>query len=252
MFFTRGDIRYYQYNKELYPSVTSILNIKINKYLAKWQVKYTAKYAIENIKQLQKFNKIDTDYAVDIVAGASKRHVEEASEKGKRVHRWIHKRESKDNTKEVSGFNQQYLKWVEDFDVETLEQEIVCISNWSEEDKPRYAGTIDAICKIDNESWLIDFKTSKAIKNDTFLQLVAYGFSKSYLKNNETIDKEKPQNYGIVHLQQNKYRFLKLDNQYIDHLYDVFSAYYKVFKFNQKYKQMFHAIKKKEVESIAV
>lgn len=39
---------------------------------------------------------------------------------------------------------------------------------------PFYAGTIDCICKIDNYYYIIDFKTSKELRYDYFIQVCAY------------------------------------------------------------------------------
>jgi hypothetical protein len=72
----------------------------------------------------------------------------------------------------------------------TLEeyQAIISFSDWYKETNPRsiendkvvfsesplYAGTVDYVCEINGEKWLIDFKTSKEIWPSYELQLAAY------------------------------------------------------------------------------
>jgi hypothetical protein len=80
------------------------------------------------------------------------------------------------------------LNLVEDYKTIKEKKHILSFYNWCEEVKPqvietemvvaseshRYAGTLDLACLINNEIWIIDFKTSAAIYFDYELQIAAY------------------------------------------------------------------------------
>lgn len=62
-----------------------------------------------------------------------------------------------------------FIKWKEENKPELIAQEVTVFS-----ENHNYAGTIDFICKIGEEVWIIDFKTSKYIWPSMELQLSAY------------------------------------------------------------------------------
>lgn len=64
---------------------------------------------------------------------------------------------------------QGYFRWVKDYQPKTIASELFVLN-----EKDGYAGTIDRVCEINGELWIVDFKTSKAIYRDYGLQLKAY------------------------------------------------------------------------------
>ena len=88
----------------------------------------------------------------------------------------------------------------------------------------KYAGTIDLILKINNELWIIDVKTSKAIWPSHKLQLSAYKHSMST-----------PNEYkiGIIHINHNQenYEFKEIDD-----IFDVFLSVKRIFEYEQNSK----------------
>lgn len=64
--------------------------------------------------------------------------------------------------------------------------------------KYQYAGTLDMVCKIGDETWLIDFKTSNAIHYSHQLQVLAYkqAYEESY---GVTIDHVGVARFGTTH-----------------------------------------------------
>ena len=63
----------------------------------------------------------------------------------------------------------QYIDWSEGTGVEYLESEIRMVS-----EEYQYAGTADAIVRIDDKIYLVDFKTSKGVYDSHLVQLAAY------------------------------------------------------------------------------
>lgn len=251
MHFMKGDIRYYKYNDNLYPSVTSILTTKFMVTpLAKWQIRYTAEYVVDNIKTIQNIINQDREYAKDIIEYSSKQFAQKRANCGTAVHEWICAKD-KDKVKQpayITGYCDQYKQWIKDFNVKTLESEIVCIN-----DHPiQYAGTIDAICEINGELWIIDFKTSKYIYNSTFLQLIAYGNSCLLAKGNKYEQIPTIDNYGIVQLHKDKYKFLQLDAaKFIDY-WDIFCSYYQLFIFYQDKRLSFANLDKPVTDDVNI
>jgi len=71
--------------------------------------------------------------------------------------------------------------------------------------KYRYAGTSDLICKIGEETWLIDHKFGNAIYPTYFMQLIAYKVAAEEMNPNLKIDR-----VGVLHLKA-KTRTAKAD-----------------------------------------
>lgn len=57
---------------------------------------------------------------------------------------------------------------------ETYKPELIALEYHIHSDEGKYAGTVDLICRIKDEVWIIDFKTSAAIQDSYYLQLASY------------------------------------------------------------------------------
>lgn len=57
---------------------------------------------------------------------------------------------------------------------EATKPEIIATETVAYSEAHRYAGTIDFVCRIDGELWIVDFKTSKSVWTEYELQLSAY------------------------------------------------------------------------------
>jgi hypothetical protein len=62
-----------------------------------------------------------------------------------------------------------FKQWISDFNVEFYETEVTV---WS--DTHGYAGTLDAIARIEDEVVILDYKTGKSVYSEVALQLNAY------------------------------------------------------------------------------
>ncbi len=108
-----------------------------------------------------------------------------AGDKGSKVHKAI---EDILNGREVK-IDDKYFNQTKEEDEELTPQEWECLMSvvsWLNETKPEilaneyttfgdgYAGTVDLKCKIDDEIWIVDFKTSQNIWPEYELQVSAY------------------------------------------------------------------------------
>ena len=167
------DERFYKVGEDkYYPSVTHILNL------------YPKDVA---------FDEFLMDYGRDARIKRDK-----AAESGTKVHNAI---ESGLSGVELNWDGENYTKeeWegilrFEDFkkkfEVKPVAFEITVISH-----KYEYAGTLDLICNINNELWLIDYKFANAIYEENFHQVSAY--VKAFEEQNEGY---KIQKAGVLHL----------------------------------------------------
>jgi len=116
------------------------------------------------------FPKNLTDWAVSIGEEEYHRIIDEALEIGNYTHKWI------ENYINEQPFNattnpsiDAFLRWETNCGVEFIDSErkIYC-------DRFKYAGTVDAVAKINGRVCVIDFKTSKKIYKPYHLQVTAY------------------------------------------------------------------------------
>ena len=152
---TLPDSRYYRRNGLYYPSITYVLSYyPKGKFFEDWLKK--------------------VGYSADWI-------VRKAGEEGTQVHEMI---EDYLNGKELNFLSsngnpvynpdvwQMFLKFVEWWEKYTptlIETEVHLFS-----DELKVAGTCDLICEIDDELWLIDFKTSNHIQTTYELQTAVY------------------------------------------------------------------------------
>jgi hypothetical protein len=152
---TMPDSRYYRRNGKYYPSITYVLQYyPKGKFFEDWLKKVG--YSSEHI-------------------------VKKAGEEGTQVHEMI---EDYLNGKELNFLNslgnpaynpdvwQMFLRFVdfwETYDPKLIETEVHLFS-----DELKVAGTCDMVCEIDNELWVIDFKTSNNLQTTYDLQTAIY------------------------------------------------------------------------------
>ena len=87
----------------------------------------------------------------------------------------------------------RFVDWWETYNPTLLETEVHLFS-----DKLKVAGTCDLVCEIDNEVWIIDFKTSNHLQTTYELQTAVYG--KCY----EECYGKKADRYGVLWLKSSK------------------------------------------------
>jgi hypothetical protein len=176
---TMPDSRYYLRNGEYYPSITYVLQ-----YYPK------GKYFEDWLKQMGN----NADYVM-----------RKSAEDGTKVHNmiedYLNGKElnflSKDNTPlyDVEVWK-MFLKFVEFW--ETYKPELIGTEIHLFSDEEKVAGTCDLVCKIEDQIWVIDYKSSNHIHTIYEFQLAAY--NKCY----EECFGVKPDRRGILWLKSSK------------------------------------------------
>ena len=160
----------YMVGERKVPSVTRVVDAVFPKYLVDWAATSGADYWKENYGK-------DVDMYSGIL-NAHKQISHKAQEIGLEVHKWIELwikfmisggETSTDYPDRVKVPMQNFHKWVESRDIEWLACEKKVYSrSWE------YAGTIDALAKVNGKLCVIDFKTSAKIYKEYYLQVSAY------------------------------------------------------------------------------
>ena len=104
-----------------------------------------------------------------------------------------------------------FVQWHEEHKPETILNEFVVFN-----DKDKYAGTVDYVCKINGETWVIDFKTSKDVWPQYEIQIMAY--SKCLP------DGIKPDKMGILQLNYRRNKYKKWKMTEVKDEFDLFIA----------------------------
>ena len=181
---TLPDSRYYRRNGEYYPSITYVLGYyPKGKFFEDWlkKVGHTADYIVKK-----------------------------AAEEGTQVHEMI---EEYLNGAELNFLGPhgkpmyhpnvwqmflRFVEWWEEYKPTLIETEVHLFS-----DTLKVAGTCDLVCEIDDELWIIDFKTSNHLQTTYDLQTAVYG--KCY----EECFGKTPKRFGILWLKSSKRKAAK-------------------------------------------
>jgi hypothetical protein len=161
------------------PSVTTFLNIMDKPALPRWSAKLVAEYAVEHRESWQG---LPDDDAVKLLKGIPWSRAKSSADRGTDAHSYAEDRMTlglppnavTNEAKNVDAIIEQLLqRGFKLFDTE--------VTMWNE--SAGYAGTCDLIGAMNDEIWLLDWKTSKAVYADMALQLAAYRWCDWYMPN---------------------------------------------------------------------
>ena len=198
----RKDWNYYQFNELNIPRVSNILDSTIGKaYLNQWAASLGSRYNAVRNKIL------NTGTLVHL-------YIEDFFLHGrKEFHPLI---EKKANIREALNCYANFLRWYYDMDKAGFSIKPLLIEK--ETSTPYYAGTCDFVAQISNNestmNYIIDFKTSKVISFEYFIQTMFYviGFE---FNRNILGDLSFPEIDGIgilrIDKKEEKYQFVTLD-----------------------------------------
>lgn len=110
------------------------------------------------------------------------------------------------------------VEWLGTINIEVLASEVTAFN-----DLHHYAGTVDLICRIDDQVWIIDFKTSPNIWPSHEIQLSSYGYLSFDLKK-LGIDKKEwaDRKIAILQLGYNRNKIQKYKFTEVEDKFDLF------------------------------
>lgn len=180
----RGDTRFYvePTSGAKYPGVTSVLNMLPKPFLTAWAAKMTAEFAVEDIGAIVTLAMRDKQAAIDLMKGASKRFTAEAARVGSEAHAVFEALSKNEDPGRLAPDIQPYSDHFKDF-LDKVQPEYIYLEETVWSDTHRYAGSFDALAKIDGELVWIDNKTTRSgIHAEVGVQLAAYAAADFILK----------------------------------------------------------------------
>lgn len=182
------------------PGVTTLIGKGLPKpAIPYWAAKSVAEYVVDNPEQVDNLRTLGRGPAVAALKAIPWQARDEAAVRGTDVHKLaeeiIHGREV-DVPEHLLAHVEGYVRWLDDFQVEPIltEFQVASRTHW-------YAGTGDAVVRIGDTTWLLDWKTSKGVYGETALQTAAYAGADWYLADDGT---ETPipevDRIGVVHI----------------------------------------------------
>jgi genome maintenance exonuclease 1 len=184
--FNEGKHQYHM-DGEFVPAVTSVLSTTIAKqqFLMPWAVKMGAEWFKSKVEPSVRENHysfkgdLSLDEVVDGIKRAYKKKSAGAIDLGRQVHEWCEQAilwklgqaeiPSMPSNEEASNSINAFRDWVKQNEVEWMAAEQRVFSRTH-----KYAGTVDAVARVNDEFAVIDFKTSARIYEEYHLQVAAY------------------------------------------------------------------------------
>lgn len=190
----------YRLDGKLIPGVTTLLNKGLPKpALTYWSAKMVAEYVADNEADVEALRRMGRGPMIGALKGVPWQNRDEAALRGTDIHALAedlaHGRQV-EVPEAVADAVGGYVNWLD-----TWQPEII----WTERPVANrhwwYAGKPDVVCRIAGETWLLDWKTARAVYGDNALQVACYGHAE-FSVNDDGNEEPMPHidRYGIVHI----------------------------------------------------
>lgn len=174
--FSKGSSRYYIHptTADKVPGVTSVLNMMPKPFLKPWGEKLVATEAVEGLKNWLPLAERSPQAAIDYLKTTPKRSTQGAADIGTAAHGIFEALAKGESLGQITPDLQPFADHYADFLAE-VQPEFLALEDtvWSE--KHAYAGSFDALARIQGRLAWIDNKTTKSgVYPEVALQLSAY------------------------------------------------------------------------------
>ena len=193
------------------PSVTSILSRISKPGLISWEKNVAIDYARDKIsKYINNSENANTDGLHEIFENAKQQPkfiMSQAGEFGTKAHKFIELLLQQDSDIDVPAnmkwIYKNFNDWKNEYKFSSIEQEKYLYST-----QYGYAGTADSIGLVNDNLFILDWKTSKSLYIENLLQVSAYANAYTELTGNQI------SNAGVLRLDKNKsgYEFKIIDD----------------------------------------
>jgi hypothetical protein len=200
-----ADHRYQWNGGPFVPGATSVLRVLEKPALVQWAKNETAACAIRNYDFVTELRRRGGDpAAIKWLAAIPDFQRDTAADLGSAVHtlaEQIVRGGDVTVPEEQVPIVDGYRRWLDDAKPDKIRVERMVYSEQG------YGGTLDVICQLDGQTWLLDIKTGKGVYDETRLQLAAYGHADWIGQPDDGRKYRVPKidRYGVLHLRPDKY-----------------------------------------------
>jgi hypothetical protein len=212
------------------PGVTSSVGMLPKDFLTFWAAKEAAEAAVNNWDIVSELCKRDPKGAIDYLKSAHRRKSKTASDLGSAAHDMFERQARGDiiNPRHVHADIKPHVRWFDEF-LQEVQPEFLHLEETVWSDTHLYAGSFDAIAKVDGEIVVLDWKTSKAVYDSVALQLSAYRYADRIIlaEDGTSIDVPEMTGGAVLHVRPEGWAFVpvKCDREIFEtflHLRGVF------------------------------
>ncbi|MFF4478692.1 hypothetical protein ACFY1A_16980 [Streptomyces sp. NPDC001520] len=212
------------------PGVTSIVGMLPKDFLTFWAAKTAAEAAVDNWDIVSKLIERDPAGAIDYLKNAHRRQTKAASDLGSAAHDLFERlaRGETINPRHVHADVKPHVRWFREF-LDEVQPEFVHLEETVWSDTDQWAGSFDAIARIDGELVVLDWKTSKSVYDSVALQLSAYRHADRIIlaETGESIPMPTLTGGAVLHVRPEAWQFVPVECG--DEVYRTFRALRSVF-----------------------
>ncbi|MEU7039827.1 hypothetical protein AB0A77_02060 [Streptomyces varsoviensis] len=212
------------------PGVTSVVGMLPKDYLTFWAAKTTAETAVEQVDTVVRLAERDPAGAVDYLKGAHRRVTKQAADLGSTAHDLFERlaRGETVNPRHVHVDVKPHVRWFQEF-LDEVQPEFIHLEETIWSDAHRYAGSFDAIAKVDGEVVVLDWKTSKAVYDSVALQLAAYRYADRVIlaSDGSSIDVPPMAGGAVLHVRPEGWQLVPVECG--PRVFDVFKSLREIF-----------------------
>ena len=215
------------------PGVTSILNMLPKPFLQYWRAKVVAECAADNLEIVTSMMlKGEREAAIDYLKKSPQRSTGNSATIGTDVHNLCERIARGEDVGRVHPDHRPYLVGFESF-IKDFEPEFLFVEETVWSDTHKYAGSFDAIVKIDGETICTDVKTTRSgVHSEVALQLSAYSNADHILKpDGSTVPIPTIDSCAVIHLRPERAQLVPVSND--PSLFDTFKSLRTVWEWDQ-------------------
>jgi hypothetical protein len=210
----RGGSRFYIDPNDAHikvPGVTSVVGMLPKDFLTFWAAKESAEAAVNNWDIVSKLCERDPQGAIDYLKSAHRRKTKAASDLGSTAHDYFERLARGDSVplRQVHADVKPHVQYFKEF-LDEVQPEFLHLEETVWSDSHLYAGSFDAIARVDGEVVVLDWKTSKAVYDSVALQLSAYRYADRIIlaETGESIDVPEMTGGAVLHVRPEGWSFV--------------------------------------------
>ncbi|MFD0276188.1 hypothetical protein ACFVHB_20105 [Kitasatospora sp. NPDC127111] len=219
------------------PGVTSVLSMLPKDFLKFWSAKLVAETAVSHWEHVQGIARTDPDGAIDFLKRAPDRVTRQAGDVGSKAHDIFERLARGERVGRVGPDMVRYATHFAAF-LQEMQPEFLHLEETVWSDEHGYAGSFDAIARIDGETVILDWKTTRSgVHEDVALQLKAYAMADRMIlaATNESIPVPAIDAAAVLHVRPEGAKLVPVSCS--DDLLDVFLSLLPIFQWERERKK---------------